>query len=463
MRFDPFLAELRFGYGLSPSLPRPTSGEAMLARLAGPDEMAVKIPLSPFTEILGRMEVLKSLYDARRDNRNDPDYDARFKDQRRTMMRQMRQDQLLWLGGTLTRRTWTRDAFRERLVAFWADHFTARGTGGVTRWAMTPYVESAIRPHVTGSFRDLLIAAVKAPLMLEYLDQHRSRGPNSVAVKQSPRNRGLNENLAREILELHTLGVGGPYTQQDVRELAELLTGLSFNPRRGTVFHKRAAEPGEEVVLGKRYGHGAPAMDHIDAVLGDLAVHPATGAHIGRKLAVHFVGDTPDAALVAALEARFRDTGGDLMALYEMLLAHASSWSPAPGNVRPPLDWVSASCRALAVPHARLNPAAKTGRVRHRLLNDLARMGQPYEQPGGPDGWPEDDAFWLTPQGIAARLQWALFAPRRLYPNLPDPREFVETALGPRAGERLRFIAGAAESRSDGIGLILASPEFQRS
>ncbi len=463
MRFDPFLAEFRFGYGLSPSLPRPTSGEAMLERLAGPDQMAEKIPLSPFTEILRRMSALKALYVECRNNRDDPDFDARFKDRRMTMMRQMRQDQLLWLGGTLTRRTWTRDAFRERLVAFWADHFTARGTAGVTRWAMTPYVESAIRPHVTGAFSDLLLAAAKAPLMLEYLDQHRSRGPNSLVAKRGPRKKGLNENLAREILELHTLGVGGPYTQQDVRELAELLTGLTFNPDKGTVFRKGSAEPGAEVVLGKRYGGGKASMDHIDAVLRDLAVHPATGAHIGRKLAVHFVGDTPEPTLVAALEARFRETGGDLMALYDVLLTHADAWDPTPGNVRPPLDWVSAACRALAVPPARFSPEVETGEIKRRLLNDLARMGQPYEQPGGPDGWPEEDSFWLSPQGVAARLQWALFAPQRLNPDLPDPRIFVENALGPRAGDRLRFIASAAESRTDGIGLILAAPEFQRS
>lgn len=461
MRFDPELAEFRFGYGLSPDLPAPGSAAEMLDLLAGPDVMAARLPLPGFETILPRMAAVQ---DALRARRASPgrQAEAAFLETRKALVRELRRERPVWLGRHLARRSGTRDAFRERLVVFWADHFTARGKTAVSGLAMTPHVESAIRPHVTGRFADLLAHAVKAPLMLEYLDQRGSRGPQSAAARDRGPDVGLNENLAREVLELHTLGVDGPYGQADVRQLAELLTGLSFNFRKGTAFHPRLAEPGAETVLGRTYGGGRARMGDIDAVLADLAVHPATAAHIAHKLAVHFVADDPDPALVAALEARFAGTGGDLMAVYAVLLDHPAAWDPVPGNLRPPLSWVSAATRALGVPAAALDPVRNKDFFR-ALPKALARMGQPYEAPPGPDGWAEEDAAWLTPQGLAARLQWSFSAPPLILPDLPDPRDFAARALGTRLGDRLRFAAAAAESRGDGIGLILAAPEFQRS
>jgi uncharacterized protein (DUF1800 family) len=461
LRFDPSLAEIRFGYGLSPDLPAPGSVDDMLARLAGPDLAAEQIPLPGFATILKRMAMLESLRAKRRKSPGKERTEAITAALDKTR-KEMRINQRVWLARHLARRAWTQDAFRERLVAFWADHFTARGKASPGRWAMTPHIETAIRGHVTGRFTDLLKSAIKAPLMLEYLDQQNSRGPGSRAAQRTPRNDGLNENLARELLELHSLGIDGPYGQEDVRQLAELLTGLSMSPTKGTLFRPNFAEPGAETVLGKRYGGGDPSMADIDAVLDDLARHPATALHIARKLAVHFVSADPDPALVTALATRFSDTGGDLMALYDVLLNHPGSWNPAPGNIRPPLDWVSAVVRALAVPADQLTPSASR-RFFSRLPGELIRMGQPFERPPGPDGWPEDDDHWLSPQGLAARLQWAFAAPHRLRRDLPDPPPFAEAVLGPRLTDRIRFVASAAESRSDGIALILASPEFQRS
>ncbi|MDA7429603.1 DUF1800 domain-containing protein [Primorskyibacter aestuariivivens] len=461
MRFDPELAEFRFGYGLSPTLPAPADARQMLQRLMLDDAAAERFVIPGFSSVLDRMQAINALRRKRRKSQSDKAAED-FLRERRKLVRQMRRDQLIWMGATFARRAWTRDAFRERLVAFWANHFTVRGKGSVTPWAVTPYIESTIRPHLTGTFSDILKSAIKSPLMLQYLDQRSSRGPGSEAAQRMGGQAGLNENLARELLELHTLGVDGPYTQTDVRELAELLTGLTFHPSKGTRFNKKAVEPGFETVLGKRYGGDPGDMADIDAVLEDLAVHPATAKHIGRKLAVHFVSDTPSPDLVEALQQSFSETGGDLIALYETLLYHPSSWDPSAGNIRPPLDWVSAVIRALAVPPARLTPA-KNDTFFNRLPEALARMGQPYEQPPGPDGWPEEDAGWLTPQALAARLQWAIGAPQLMGGDLPDPRVFVNTALGTRVHERLRFAAHAAETRADGIGLILVSPEFLRS
>ena len=373
-----------------------------------------------------------------------------------------RKDMWVWAGQTFLRRSWTETAFRERLVAFWADHFTARGKGSVFRRATSPYIEEAIRPFITERFSVLLQSAVMHPLMLNYLDQFQSMGPNSVrALKRGPnKSAGLNENLAREVLELHTLGVDGPYTQSDVRELAELFTGLSFQAKSGFKFRKDFVEPGTETILGRTYRDtGNPGA--IRAVLDNLARHPATGRHIARKLAVHFVGDNPHASLIAQIESSYLDTEGDLMALYAALLDHPAAWAPELSNFKPPIDFVSSALRALAVEPGKLRGRSEK-EIYRALMRPLLQMGQQWESPSGPDGWPEEDENWITPQGLAARVSWAMDLPEYLLDQLPDPRNFVETALGHYADDTVQFAAVAAETKSEAIGLVLMSPVFQR-
>jgi uncharacterized protein (DUF1800 family) len=346
------------------------------------------------------------------------------------------------------------DPYRERLVAFWADHFTVTARNRIERALPGILVDEAIRPHVTGRFADMLKAVTTHPAMLIYLNQEASFGPGSIKGKRQKK--GLNENLARELLELHTLGVGAGYTQADVRQLAELLTGLTVG-REGFVFDAKRAEPGAETVLGVRYdGKGeAPILQ----VLEDLAARPETSAHLARKLAVHFVADDPDAALVADLDARFRATGGDLLAVSEALAAHRLAGSGV--KARQPFDFLIASFHALGVgPELILGLEQRA--FRRLILEPLQAMGQPFQQAPGPDGWPERAADWITPQGLAARIDWAMQAPQRLVRPLPDPRAFLSRALGGRAGEKLTWAVGAAESARDGVGLVLASPEFNR-
>ncbi|WP_146586553.1 DUF1800 domain-containing protein [Puniceibacterium confluentis] len=461
MRFDPVLADIRFGCGLSPGIPPATHAKVMLATLDGPDMAAQQFPIPQFSDILTRMEARQALRKARRDVRGTPEGDALAKDIRQ-LDKQGRADQLTWFGHHLMRRTWTRQPLRERLASFWADHFTAAGKAGVIKRGGSPYVESALRPHISGLFEDLLIAAVQHPLMLHYLDQANSVGPDSsFARKKVQKGFGLNENLAREVLELHTLGAGGPYTQDDVRELAELFTGMTVNTRKGFVFRKDFAQPGAETVLNRSYGGTRATLRDVQDVLRDLARHPATARNIARKLAVHFVSDAPDPGLIAALEARYLETAGNLRAVYAALLDHPASWSDDGANVKRPMDFIGSALRALAVPPERLLKLKLAGVSRH-LLQPLGQMGQIWEQPDGPDGLPEEDGNWITPQSLAARLQWAVTVPQLLRPDLPDPREFVRTALGDRATPAVRFVAEAAESRWDGVGLVLASPAFQR-
>ena len=307
--FDPERAEKRFGCGLARGIAGPSSAAAMMERLRAPDEAGAAFPIQTFSQVLPRLRDLQLARQARRTATTDAARDEALESYR-ALRSTLRQDAARWGGHVLLRRALTRDGLRERLTAFWADHFTSRGDGQLWGLVQLPYVEEAVRPYVTGRFKDMLRAVMTQPLMLTYLDQHRSAGPNSPVGRT--RGRGLNENLAREMLELHTLGADGPYSQTDVTELAKLLTGLTFNMERGFEFRPRLAEPGAETVLGISYGGETARLDDIFAAVDALATHPATAAHIARKLAVHFVSDMPDAGLVDALSDVFTATGGDL-------------------------------------------------------------------------------------------------------------------------------------------------------
>ncbi|MDJ0823629.1 MAG: DUF1800 domain-containing protein [Paracoccaceae bacterium] len=459
MRFDPVLAEIRFGCGLSPFVPAPESVEALLAGLTAPDVVAERFPVETFEAFLPRVREVGRLRQIRRANRGTAeDDDAREAIQR--LNQAARVESFKWMAAHIARRVETTAPLRERMAFFWADHFTATGKDSVLRRASSPYLESAIRPNMTGTFEDLLFEAVTHPLMVHYLDQAFSMGPNSQRAKVK-KGRGLNENLAREVLELHTLGVDGPYTQTDVTELAELFTGLTHNfQKQGRAFNPNLSEPGTQTILGKTYGPDG-AMRDIRRVLRDLARHPATARHIARKLAVHFVSDTPDPALVDDLTAVYRDTGGELMPLYRALLTHPASWDTDQPNVKQPFDFVTSALRALAVPPEVYLPLPER-RFRVLFERPMVGMGHVWDKPDGPDGLPEEDSAWITPQGLAARLQWSMIVPQQLVPDLPDPRDFVRQALGRRATATLEFAAAAAESRADGIGIVLASPAFQR-
>ncbi|NJS40732.1 MAG: DUF1800 domain-containing protein [Rhodobacteraceae bacterium] len=417
----------------------------MVAQLAGPDHAMAEWPGVTLAEI----GPVLAAYQAARKAKDDG---ARIKVQRDAQKLALR-----GVKATFARAVGSPDALRERLVAFWADHFTIAPRNRVEAALPAILMDEAIRPHVNGRFGDMLRAVITHPGMLIYLNQASSFGPGS--RKGQRRDKGLNENLARELLELHTLGVGASYSQTDVRELAELLTGLTVSPDQGFVFDPARAEPGPETVLGVTYS--GKGLAPILRVLDDLAARPETAAHIARKLVEHFVADDPDPALVAAVEAAWRDSGGDLLAVAGALVTHPLAASVDMGKARQPFDFMAASLRALGVAPADIVQAdAKS--IKRLLLDPLTAMGQPFHQAPGPDGWPERASDWITPQGLAARIDWAMNAPERLVRPLPDPRAFLRQALGSRAGDRLTWAVGAAESARDGVGLVLASPEFNQ-
>jgi uncharacterized protein (DUF1800 family) len=441
----PTLAALRFGFGL-PAGPAMQSASAMLAALAGPDMAAARWPGDGLARVLPLYRTAHSARQAAR--RGDAEKVAY-----RLKLRDAKEQAAEGIKTTFARAVGADDGFRERLVQFWTDHFTTEPRFLIDAALPGALVEDAIRPHMAGPFADMLRAVMVQPAMLLYLDQVKSIGPNS--PRGARKGTGLNENLARELIELHTLGVGGAYTQADVRGAAEVLTGATMTPEEGFVFNPDWAEPGTAQVLGRNYtGEG-----RIAALLGDLAAHPDTGRHLARKLAVHFVSDAPDEGMVAAMAAAYHATG-TLLDVYAAMLNHPAAWAEPAVKVRQPYDFIVAALRALAVPSDDIMAMGR-GEFRKRIILPLRSMGQEWGKPGGPDGWEEAAEMWINAEGLAARITWAMDAPGRLGP-LPDPRALVVTALGDRRSEVLNWAAGAAESPREGVGLVLTSPEFNR-
>ncbi|MHB2167731.1 DUF1800 domain-containing protein [Alsobacter sp. R-9] len=356
-------------------------------------------------------------------------------------------------GARLAQFAQTETPLLERLALFWSNHFCVSvAKGGNLRACAGAYEREAIRPHVLGRFADMLKAVETHPAMLYYLDNNASIGPNSRNGRNS--RRGLNENLAREILELHTLGVDGGYTQADVTALARIITGWTVTSTDEDLLHggrftfaPARHEPGAHEVLRASYAEGG--LEQGMAALDALARHPSTSRHVARKLARHFVSDEPPPALVEVLEKRFRDTDGDLFEVTKALVTAPEAWSTPPGKLRSPVEFLAAGLRA-------------TGRVPEppQALGWLSALGQPLWQPPGPNGFPDRVASWASPEGMAARLdlaaQWG-----RQSAQL-NPRDLLEQVLGPAASPETRQAVARAESRPQGLALLFMSPEFQR-
>jgi uncharacterized protein (DUF1800 family) len=343
--------------------------------------------------------------------------------------------------------------FAERLVWFWSNHFciSANKGGGVAQLAGA-YEREAIRPHVLGGFADMLLAVESHPAMLLYLDNVRSIGPDSPAGRA--RDKGRNENLAREILELHTLGVRTVYSQADVTHFADVITGWSIVPARPELphageftFDPRMHEPGPQKVIDKTYPDAG--FEQGRAVLQALARHPATARHVATKLARHFVADDPPLALVDKLSKRFLDTQGDLKEMAKTLVAAPESWASPPRKLKRPGEWIIGMVRATGSDPSDIRP----------LLQAQNLLGEPLWRPPAPNGFADQDAAWID--GMAQRLDIATQAARRLG-GQADPRAVMDAALGPLASADTRQTVNRAESRPQALALLFMAPEFQR-
>lgn len=386
--------------------------------------------------------------------------------------------------------------FNERLAGFWLNHFSVSARKEYFMRLIVPLYEAeAIRPHVAGRFADLAKAAVLHPAMLIYLDQVKSVGPNSPQGRKS--RKGLNENLGRELLELHTLGAGGGYTQTDVRNAAFVLTGMTVDRKTYQArYSAHIAEPGARVVFGRSYGGRVRSQSDIEALIEDLAAAPETRNHICRKIAAHFIADTPPPEVVEAMTVAWKRTDGDLTAVYAAMLRHSASWEEEGQKAKPPFDYVVSGLRALSVgvddmqhrglptgvPAQAVGTAGMEGamtqmaggadamgfdpaalRLRHNPLTVPAveRLGQPVWQPPSPAGFDDVFSTWIAGGPLAGRIAWARLAAARLGGDR-DPRAFLHETLRDAARQDTIDAVSLAPTRQMGVALVLASPEFNR-
>ncbi len=365
----------------------------------------------------------------------------------------------------------------ERLAHFWANHFTVSAQKPQAAAMPASFEREAIRPHVAGRFADMLLASTKHPGMTIYLDNWMSIGPNSAWAKNPAsmprytfgpggRPSGLNENLAREILELHALGVTGGYGQGDVQALAAILTGWTYErpaprdyfnesvgKRDGAAmfrFEPGAHEPGAKTLMGKPYTAAGAAQG--EAALADIARHPATARFIATKLARHYIADAPPPAAVARIEQTFVRTGGDLRACMETLVDSPEAWAQPFAKFKRPEEYLISVMRGLNI--RQLGPGV--GAIA------AANMGQRLYTAAGPDGWADIAAPWLTGDLVWKRMEWAEALSQRVARADVDPLSIGDAALGPLLSAETREAVRRAQSPQQGMVLLFSSPEFQR-
>ncbi|WP_320202206.1 DUF1800 domain-containing protein [Agrobacterium sp. rho-13.3] len=511
--FSPTMAAIRYGYGLSPGQVLNRNPDDLLVQLADAPLKDTFFPLGGVFEARQRSDDLADRLVAIRpaNNGGQTDRDARVLLQRNAE-HSFQRDSL----ARVMQAVFSPYGFHERLASFWVDHFSVNARKSLPMRAITPLYEvEAIRPHLAGPFRDLLQAAVLHPAMLIYLDQNRSAGPESVAAED--RKRGLNENLGRELLELHTMGAGSGYTQTDVRSAALVLTGMTVDDRYEMLFRPRMAEPGQIKVLGVSYGGRKRTADDCLDMLDDLATRPETALHVCHKLATHFLADEAPPDVVSAMVDEWKASNGQLVKVYAAMLNHPRAWAEPGRKMKLPFDYVVSGLRAfgiteknwkdkmspagdddvtpaLAMAQAAMKqgdaqpandqmvmdkpapdmkadappdtaqapkPNAKQSLARTLTLASLRRMGQPVWQPPSPAGFEEGVASWLSPSQMSERILWARKASNSLGGDM-EPKRLLEIAMADMARDDTIRVVSQAPNRVSGMTLALSSPEFNR-
>jgi uncharacterized protein (DUF1800 family) len=471
-QFESAIAANRFGLGARPGELASIGGHARdwlrAQLLAGPATLAAA-QLRSSTEILAAaLELRREIQGARKavlvtNNASDA-AGAEFAQQVQQRLPQfLKPIYTAEVTARFAQAVTSEQPFVERLTHFWANHFAVSVDKQFLAGLAGSFEREAIRPHVLGEFRDMLLAVETHPAMLLYLDNYLSVGPNSQAAqragrRQSARRVGINENLAREILELHTLGVGGGYTQQDVTTFAEVLTGWSLGGEGGRlaggppgrfVFRAELHEPGAKSVLGRRYaddGFGQGA-----AVLHDLVYQRATSQFIATKLARHFIADDPPPAAVARIAEAFAASRGNLPTVYRALIEARESWEQPLAKYKTPLDYVLSSYRALSLP---VDEA-------HGPLAPFEVLGQRTWQPGSPAGWPDHAADWDGASALIKRIQWADAVGSRVG-SRANAAQLAPQLLGANLSDATRAAVAHAASAAQSLTLLLAAPEFMR-
>lgn len=461
MKIETVIAANRFGLGARPGeLSRIDSNPRgwLLDQLQGPSRLPEEIRELPDTATV-LLEV-QEVRQAKRSETNQPSPDVVQK-----FGSVVRKHYLSQTGARFRTATDTDYPFHERLVHFWSNHFAVSADKQPVSALAGLFENEAIRPNLSSKFFDLLLAVEKHPAMIIYLDNQRSIGPNSSLGTRANRRRrdqqfGLNENLAREILELHTLGVDGGYTQQDVTTFAKVITGWSIgggNERGrfsdgvpGTFeFRETIHEPGTQTILSKSYRDGGEKQG--EAVLRDLATHESTARFLASKLVRHFVSDNPPDELVSNIAEIFLNSGGDLPTVHAALVNADEAWQSTFSKYKSPQDFVISTFRAF-------DRVPDDGKF---IVGALDMMGQTPYRPGSPAGWPDTAEHWGGADALFKRIEWSNTVARYAGSSV-NPPALGEAVLGPALGEHTRTAISRAESVTQGTTLLLASPEFQR-
>ena len=466
MSLEGALAANRFGLGAKPGEIDEASDNPkawLLNQLARGEDSARFANLSSTSELVAQLVKQQLL---RR---------AKDKDALKSFLMQARQTYLREMAARFLVGFETKAPLHERLVRFWSNHFAVSTQKPQCALFVGAFEREAIRPHVTGNFADMLLAAERHPAMQLYLDNAQSIGPDSLAGQRS--GKGRNEDLGREILELHTLGVEGGYTQGDVIALANLLTGWSVDrgpglagpagpvarmvntamggeAENGFRFYPPRHEPGAKTLLGHSYQEGY--RGGVQA-LTDLAQHRATARHIATKLATHFIADNPPEASIRRIETTFRDSGGELMKVYEVIIDDPAAWRPELAKFRSPVEYVTAAIRIAGGDML----AALDEKTVGPFMQSARAMGEmPFGAPS-PQGWPDNADSWTGSDAVLQRVEWANAAAQRLG-GQSDPVMLADSALGPLLNPETRIGIARAASPAQGLALLFASPEFQR-
>ncbi|HXH81577.1 MAG TPA: DUF1800 domain-containing protein [Candidatus Tectomicrobia bacterium] len=385
--------------------------------------------------------------------------------ERRQARRRLVEITLAEIRAALAARVTSERPFVERLVAFWSNHLCVSATGKLLVAPLAGrYEREAIRPHVLGRFDEMVLASARHPAMLIYLDNAQSIGPSSRAARRMPQGgtrRGLNENHARELLELHTLGVDGGYSQRDVQELARILTGWTIEglgPGRAAreapggvirfVFRDPLHEPGPKTLLGVRYEEAGAAEG--ERAIRALCRHPSTAQHVARKLVAHVVADEPPAAAVQRVAQAFHASGGDLRVTARALVDAPEAWSEDARKFRTPQDWLVAVLRALGA-----------GEVSEAVPAALRQLRQPLWSPPSPKGFGDSLRDWADPDALLNRAELARTIGRIAAGRSADPRALLDTIEMPRGTDLAAVLADAAVPTADRLALVIAGPAFQ--
>lgn len=491
------MASIRFGYGFRPGQTPPASVEEMLDQL---DAGIAQPPLFPENGIAARRQEIaefraryKNLQSKKKTLPPD-DYHSEQKLIRKAITDvglSDKRDRLIQASESSL-------GFFERLSTFWVDHFSVSTAKTAIMQVVVPLYEAdAIRPNMGSNFRNLLQSAILHPAMVIYLDQDKSTGPHSKKAEEKKKG-GLNENLGRELIELHTMGAGSGYGQTDVRNAAYVLTGLRISADCNSVtFDEGYSEPGKHKVLDGVYGGDRRSIDDIVAMLDDLANRPETARYICRKLVVHFVSDDPPTPIIDAMTTAWSSTDGDLKSVYKAMLDHPDSWKNEGAKAKQPFDFIVSALRALDVPVQALMQGPETGennagkqdmvdvgdmaggadmaspadgKARNSkkkqnagtiAMQSIRKLGQPVWQPSSPAGWNEAFEVWVSAGQLTERIAFV----RRLaalFKSDADPRQFLNAALADAARDDTIRVVERAPSKQSGVMLALASPEFNR-